>query len=289
MENIKIIDVRALPGDSAFLIDDSKTAILYDTGFAFTGYKVADRIKTALKDRELDYIFLTHSHYDHALGAAYVKKYYKNAKIVASSYAEKIFAKPSAKSVMRNLDRKFALRNGVEEYEDLIDELSIDIAVDDGDIIGAGDLSFKVIGLPGHTKCSIGFYCEEKKLLLGSETIGVFNGENDVVPSFLVGYKTTLDSIQKVRQLSFENILLPHYGLIEKEKVELYLSKAQESAVSTANEIVTLLKNGKTKADAIKLFKDKFYHGYIKTIYPIDAMELNTSIMIELIYRELVD
>ena len=73
---IKITDVRALPGDSAFLVDDGKTAILYDSGFAFTGEAVAEKIAAALGDRSLDYIFLTHSHYDHALGAAYVLRAY---------------------------------------------------------------------------------------------------------------------------------------------------------------------------------------------------------------------
>ena len=62
MSDIKITDVRAHGGDSAFLIDDGKTAIMYDSGFAFTGYKVADNIKKILGDRKLDYIFLTHSH-----------------------------------------------------------------------------------------------------------------------------------------------------------------------------------------------------------------------------------
>ena len=38
---MKITDVRVLPGDSGFLIDDGKTSILYDTGFAFTGEQLA--------------------------------------------------------------------------------------------------------------------------------------------------------------------------------------------------------------------------------------------------------
>ena len=45
MRELKITDVRALPGDSAFLIDDGKTAILFDTSFAFTGYQVAEKVK----------------------------------------------------------------------------------------------------------------------------------------------------------------------------------------------------------------------------------------------------
>ena len=92
MHNLKITDVRANPGDSAFLINDGITAILYDSGFAFTGYAVADNIKSALGERTLDYIFLTHSHYDHALGSVYAKKYWPSAKVVAGEYATKIFA-----------------------------------------------------------------------------------------------------------------------------------------------------------------------------------------------------
>ena len=45
MEPITITDVRDIPGDSAFLIDDGKTAILYDSGFAFTGCRIAENIK----------------------------------------------------------------------------------------------------------------------------------------------------------------------------------------------------------------------------------------------------
>ncbi|MBO5273924.1 MAG: MBL fold metallo-hydrolase, partial [Clostridia bacterium] len=151
MNKIKITDVRSHKGDSAFLIDDGKTAILYDSGFAFTGFGVAENIKSILGERKLDYIFLTHSHYDHALGAAYVLKYWSNAKVAAGEYAAKIFAKPTAKAVMRDLDKKFAIRCGVADYEDLIDDLRVDVPVADGDLIKAGDMEFTVLNLPGHT------------------------------------------------------------------------------------------------------------------------------------------
>lgn len=286
MESIKITDVRALPGDSAFLIDNGKTAILYDSGFAFTGYKVADRIKAILGNRNLDYIFLTHSHYDHALGSVYALKYWPNAKVVAGEYAAKIFAKPTAKAVMRELDNKFAAKNGITEYEDLIDELHVDITVKDGDVITVGDMEFAVLHLPGHTRCSIAFYCEKEKLLLGCETTGVFNGADDVVPSYLVGYEMTMNSINRVTELSIENVLIPHYGLLDKAQTEIYLKKAKVSAEDTANKIVEMLKNGKTKDDALQYFKDRFYYGYVSEIYPVDAMELNTGIMIDLLIRE---
>ena len=46
--DIKVTDVRCQKGDAAFLIDDGKTSILYDTGFGFTGYAVAENIKKVL-------------------------------------------------------------------------------------------------------------------------------------------------------------------------------------------------------------------------------------------------
>lgn len=286
MKNVKITDVRVMSGDSAFLIDDGKTAIMYDSGFAFNGYNVAEKIKSILGDRKLDYIFLTHSHYDHALGSVYALKFWPDAKVVAGEYAAKIFSKPTAKAVMRDLDSKFAKTCGINEYEDLIDNLKVDIAVSDGDIIKAGDMEFTVINLPGHTKCSVGFYCADEKLLLSCETIGVYNGKDNVVPSYLVGYQMTIDSIDKVSKLDLENILIPHFGLLGKDETAFYIKKAKESAIATAEEIKTMLVEGKSKAEVTEFFKNKFYHGYIKKIYPIDAMELNTGITVDLLSRE---
>ncbi len=285
---LKIYDVRAISGDSAFLLDDGKTAILYDSGFAFTGNKVAQNIKNILGDRNLDYIFLTHSHYDHALGSVYVKKLYPNVKIVAGEYATKIFLKDSAKQLMRDLDKKFAKTCGVSDYEDLIDNLVVDIPVNDGDEIKAGDMTFTTISLPGHTKCSIGYYLKNEKLLLGSETLGVYTGES-VLPSYLVGYEMALNSIEKAKALDIDKILAPHYGVLSTEQTKKYLQDCKTNAIDTADGILNILKNGGSDQDAIDFFMNKYYHGYAKEIYPIDAITLNTTIMVNLIKKELLN
>ncbi len=286
--NIRIIDVREQKGDSAFLIDDGKTAILYDSGFAFTGNAVAEKICKYLGERPLDFIFLTHSHYDHALGSCYVLKKYPSAKVVAGSYASKIFAKPTARAVMRDLDRKFALTCGINEYEDLIDTLKVDIAVEDGDEVEAGSMSFTVVALPGHTKCSVGFYCRAEKLLLSCETLGVSDGVGGVFPVFLVGYQMALDSIKRAQELGAENVLVPHYGLLDKDQSADYLKKAEITAKSVAEIIVKKLNDGVDKQTIVQEYMDEYWNGYIKEIYPKDAISLNTSIMVDLLERELI-
>ena len=289
MRKIKVTDVRVHPGDSAFLVDDGQTAILYDSGFAFTGYGVADNIQRILGQRKLDFIFLTHSHYDHALGSVYALRRWPKAKVVASGYAAKIFQKPTARAVMRDLDRKFAAENGVSDYEDLIDELRVDVAVEDGDVIEAGEMRFTAVALPGHTRCSMGFYEPERKLLLSCETPGVFDGKSVVVPSYLVGYQMALDSIERVEKMDIETILLPHLGLMNREKTAVYLSLAKKSAVETAQEIVRILKSGGSHEDAKAYLRSKFMHSSISKAYPPAAFDLNAGIKIKLIEKELVN
>lgn len=288
MHNIKFTDVRAIPADSAFLIDDGKTAILYDSGFAFTGDQVAENIRKALGDRPLDYIFLTHSHYDHALGSVYVKRHYPEAKVVAGEYAGKIFAKPTAKAIMRDLDQKFAKTCGVETYEDLIDELHADLLVNDGDVIRAGEMEFIVMALPGHTKCSVGFYLPENRLLLGAETLGVYIDPKTVIPSYLIGYEITMHSMEKAENMVIDAILVPHHGLLEGTAAHGYLKNGRIAAENTAKEITEILKNGGTDEDAFAHFTRKYYQGRVPELYPIDAMTLNTNIMIQLLRRELL-
>lgn len=288
MKELKVTDVRPLLGDSGFLIDDGITSILYDTGFGFTGDRLAEKVKAELGDRKLDYIFLTHSHYDHVLGAVYVQKIYPEAKIVAGEYAAKIFEKPSAKSVMRRLDRQFARKCGIYEYEDLIDNLKVDIPVNDGDVVKAGDMTFKVINLPGHTKCSVGFYLEENKLLLNSETLGVYFGNETILPICLVGYNMSLESFKRAEVLDIENMLVPHYGLLDKDETRFFLENSEKVLRKTAEHVVDIFRNGGNEKDALKFFEENFYTETIRPTYPIDAFLLNTSIMINLIKNELI-
>lgn len=288
MQNLKVYHVGAIEGDSAYLLVGDNTAILCDSGFAFAGEKLAQNVKEILGDRKLDFILLTHSHYDHVLGSPYVKKLYPQAKTVAGEYAAKIFEKPSAKALMRELDKNNAVAHGVLEYEDLIDNISVDIAVKDNDIITLGDLKFTVLALPGHTKCSVGFYLNDNKLLIGCETLGLYTGENDVMPCFLVGYEMAKSSIKRVMAMDIETILVPHFGLLEGEEAKIYLQKSLENAIDVTEDILDMLEGGADDQEAFEYFSDRFYKGKLKEVYPLDAMTLNTNIMINLIKKELL-
>ncbi len=281
----QITDVRVLPGDSAFLLDDGKTAILYDSGYAFTGYGVADNIRRVLGDRPLDYIFLSHSHYDHALGSVYVHGRYPDAKIAAGAYAAGIFAKPTARAVMRDLDRKCAALHGVTDYEDHIDDLCVDFALNDGDTVPG--TTFRTVALPGHTKCSVGYYDEASGLLLSSETLGVYYGEDVYMPAFLVGYQMTLDSFARARSLDIDAMLLPHHGLVGRDAAARFLARSEQNTRETADCILRLINEGADDGEILRRYEAQYYTDAVREKYPPDAFRLNTSIMIGVVRREM--
>lgn len=288
MNNFKVTDVRAVAGDAAFLIEYKNTAILYDTGFAFSGYEISNNIAKSLGNKKLDAILLTHSHYDHAAATPYILKRFSDTAVYAGEYAQNIFNKPSAKALMRSLDKKSAEEYGVKEYDDLFDNLSATIVVSDNQRFTVGDLNITAIHLPGHTRCSFGYYIEELKLLLSCETLCVYDGNGNTVPSVLVGTDLAFSSFEKAKKLDIKQMVIPHYGLISESLAASYLLKAQESTTEACHAIKTVIEKGGNNADALNWFKDKFYHGYIKEIYPLHAMELNTNIMIDLIKKNVI-
>ena len=189
---------------------------------------------------------------------------------------------------MKELDSKYAAKCGITDYEFLGDELRVDIPVNDGDVIDVGDMSYEVLYLPGHTRCCVGYYCKEKGLLLSNETLGVYDGGKTIVPSYLVSYADSIASIERVEKLDIRYILAPHYGILSKEQSEFFISNMKKASEKVARDILHSLENGRSDQEIIADFKAEYWHGYIKEIYPEDAVNLNTSIMIKLIRKELL-
>ena len=280
---IRITDVRAVPGDSAFLIDDGTTAVLCDSGFAFTGRAVADNLRQVLGKRTLDYILLTHSHYDHVMAVPHILEVYPEAKVVAGEYTAEVFARPSAGQAMCQLNK---LAAGQLPPESKAEELKVDITVRDGEQIRCGEMVWTAIHLPGHTKCSFGYYLEAEKLLLSTETLGVYFGKDTYLPATLVGYELTLESFGKAGEQTIEKILLPHYGIMEGQGARDYLKKAEAAAKETAHTIMDMHLAGKTNSEIYEFLERRDYKDHVRPIYPQDAFRMNMELMIKLVIKE---
>ncbi len=141
MINVKSVLLGEI-ANNCYLITDAETnkSALVDCTEASA--KMLDFIGNA----DLEYILLTHGHFDHIGGVKEIKEKF-GAKVVISSQDE-----PMLSSGKLSLA---AFCGGVQN------NTSADILVKDGDVIELGKTSIKVMATPGHTKGGVCYIADD--------------------------------------------------------------------------------------------------------------------------------
>ena len=154
---------------------------------------------------KLKYIYLTHCHGDHIMGVMQLKN------------------KCGGKILIHRMDAEGLNNAEINLTPYIIEkpiELEADSRIDGDDLIHLGNLEFKVIYTPGHTKGSTSLYCQTEQCLFSGDTLfrGTW-GRTDVPTGNL---EDIMDSItNKLMKLPDETIVYPGHGLstrIEDEK-----------------------------------------------------------------------
>jgi glyoxylase-like metal-dependent hydrolase (beta-lactamase superfamily II) len=284
---IEIIPVTACPGAECFLLLSESGAFLVDAGYAFCAERAVRNIARALGERSLDCILLTHSHYDHVGGLPTIKKAWPEAPVIAHPYVREVFARPGARRVMRSLDGEAAVKRGeTPVLEDYTEHFTLDRTVGEGDTLRFGGASIRVMAMPGHTKCSVGYHFQEEDLFVLSETTGVRLWEGYVIPTFITGYKDSLRAIARVESLAPRRILISHSGPASGDDAMDYLRKARESARAAADLVLAGHARGKSPEEILADCTENFYVGSCRKYQPIEAFLLNTRAMIPRLIAE---
>ena len=175
--------------NNCYLIVDEKTnkSALVDC----TEY--SEKMINLIGDTELEYILLTHGHFDHINGAKQIKEEY-NAKIVIASPDEPMLH-----------SGKLSLAAFVEVDQN---EAYADIIVEDNDIITLGDTEITVISTPGHTKGSV-CYIAENSLFSGDTLFYCSCGRTDF-PSGDV--QEMMDSLKRLKNLDGDYTVYTGHG-----------------------------------------------------------------------------
>ncbi|MGI5924663.1 MAG: MBL fold metallo-hydrolase [Lentisphaeria bacterium] len=284
--NYSVYDVGAVPGGEAFLLVTAEKSALIDSGFSFCAERMLDKIVAVLGERPLDYVLLTHSHYDHASGSAYCKYRWPDLRIVASAHTAKTFAKESARRLMRELNAGAARLNGCTEWVERLDELTVDCCVGEGDAVSLGGMNLRVLAAPGHTRCCIMFYEPASELLISCETLGVLAGAELVMPCCLVDYQLSLAALDRAMAMPIRRLLLPHHGLIEGDACRDFLRASRYWLIETRRRLREAQAAGKSDAELRQLFRDLFYTGMLRRVQPEQAFDINAGYSIPLLLKE---
>ena len=283
-------------GDCTLLLGSEKTAVI-DTGMTWCSDRLVQLLETGLNGRDLDYILLTHSHYDHAGGVPALKKRWPKAEVVASGYAKYVFGREGAQREMHRMakmaaDQYLGESTISEELAGLLDWLvewmQVDRAVTTGERISLGDLTVKALETPGHTKCSMSFYLEELKAIYHSESTGCYAPEQRIEPSVLIGFPEAVRSTELCQALGAEYVISPHFGLVEGVDPHRYFDEAIREIKGLQEYVKVRLKAGLSPEEILNQGIQDFWETRTisKEDHPLEAFSVNMKATIRLVQKE---
>ena len=277
-------------GGEALLICGSRRTALIDCGMAYCGPTTAEngRRKLAELGRDLDYILLSHSHYDHIGALPYLRKAFPKARVLASSHTAHILSRPGARQLMRQLGEEarelYAPGSGVEI---ITEGLRVDRVLTDGEEISLGEESIRALWTPGHTDCSMSYLLLPQRLLFTSESTGILEGRDYVHTPCLKSFVQSLTiALPRCREALPLHLCLPHFGMLPDEFAEKYWSMFEAECKSKSRFVGDMLSRGLAEEEMLAAYLDRYWTPAKAAEQPREAFELNSGFILKTLIRE---
>ncbi len=227
-DRIHVAGNLAYPG---YVIKGDTKNLMIEGGINLMAPLYLKSIKEILGDAaRLNYLFITHSHYDHLGAVQNLKSNMPNLAVGAHERVAPLLQKESVLAMMNRLSEiQRVFFKDITGDEDLaIRPMKIDITLKEGDEFDLGGLSCRVYEVPGHTRDSLAFYIPELKVLFPGEAAGVPLGRegNEPQVEFLSSYNDYLTSMEKMIALTPEMICIGHGWVLSGDDASGFLKKS---------------------------------------------------------------
>ncbi len=200
------------PSDAGvYLVRFGDKAALVDAGTGRNHRQLVKNIAECLgSDAQLEYLLLTHCHFDHTGGA----------RAVRDEYGCRIVAHELDAVYLESGDNRVT---GAAWYAACLEPFTVDIKLQGGETcISVGSGTMKAIHIPGHSPGSVVYttVMDGELILFGQDVHGPIHSE------LLSNEKQYVDSLGRLLDLQADLLLEGHFGPIEtKHEVRLFIEQ----------------------------------------------------------------
>ncbi len=229
-----------------------KQALMFDTGISAMGPVYLDELnKLGIK---LNTVLITHAHFDHIGGAAYLKKRIPELRIGASPRMRDVLGRPKVirniEKILREYDNVYS--GGKIDSDAAFGTFEIDIELKDGMIFDLGNgITVEAIESPGHTPECYCFYIPHVKAIISGEALGMPDEKLNILPEFLSSYDDYMNSLRKMVNLDVRMILLPHGAILTYEHASDYISRSIAASEIFKDKIIQTIKASNGDIDRV--------------------------------------
>jgi glyoxylase-like metal-dependent hydrolase (beta-lactamase superfamily II) len=251
--------VAGLPWSPVYLLNGAKP-VLFEAGFACMGIHYVEAIRSVVKEKQPEILFLTHVHWDHCGGTSYIRESFPGIKVAASEKAASIIKRPNAQDLIKTLSKDvmpyISEYYGISTAEMLGDPFkpfNIDMVLEDGQTIEVGeDMTVRVVATPGHTRDHLSYYVPERKILIATEACGVRDRIGNIVPEFLVDYDMYVASLKRLMEFPAEILCQGHHFVfVGRGAVKDFLTRSLKEAEYFRTHVIELLRSEKGSVEKV--------------------------------------
>ena len=290
-------------GGEAILIVGSEKTVLLDCGMAYAGDITVDNIHKVLEwescreggskgNRSLDFVLLSHSHYDHMGALPIIRKAFPGVEVFGSAHCAKVLERDGAKELIKDLSETARrLYDPDSEVEFDMEGIHVDRVLEDGSCLYIGsfegeDMYIEAFETPGHTNCSMSFLLQPIGLLFASESTGIPEGEDYVHTPCLKSFIQGIDSAEKCRSRKAAHVCLPHFGMIPDSYAAPYWDDFVKECRSKTLFIKDMKDMGLDKDEMFRRYVDRYWTPTKEAEQPKRAFEINSGHILKVLLRE---
>ena len=279
--------VTAGRGGEALLINGSEKTALLDCGMAYCGREMTQNLKQMLarcgKDK-LDYVLLSHSHYDHIGALPYIREAFPDAEVCGSRKCHDILLRPNARKLMKELGTAARDLYNPENTEEIpVDTLAVDRVITDGEEISLGNEKIVVLETKGHTDCSLSFAIEPLKLLFTSESTGILVSREFLHTPVLKSFRDAYESLDKCRSYGARYVCLPHFGMLPEYFIDEYWDMFEYFCDEKTAFVNGLRASGMSEEEILEEYVDKYWNPEMIEEQPKEAYIVNCRAIVKAI------